>query len=124
MQGLASPVTVDRDSLGIPTISAASRIDAARALGFVHAQDRFFQMDLQRRQPAGELSALVGAALGLVAAQWGSKLLEHMLYGVNRSDVASFVIGALVLVTTALLACIVPMRRAVAVDPLVAIRAD
>jgi penicillin amidase len=61
LQGLASPVTVDRDSLGIPTISAASRIDAARALGFVHAQDRFFQMDLQRRQPAGELSALVGA---------------------------------------------------------------
>ncbi|MEO7158284.1 MAG: penicillin acylase family protein, partial [Vicinamibacterales bacterium] len=34
--------------------------DVARALGFLHAQDRFFQMDLQRRQPAGELSALVG----------------------------------------------------------------
>ncbi len=59
--GLSAPVTVTRDALGIPTISGATRADVARALGFVHAQERFFQMDLQRRQPAGELSALVGA---------------------------------------------------------------
>lgn len=58
--GLAAPVRVDRDALGVPTIVGDSREDVARALGFVHAQDRFFQMDLQRRQPAGELSALVG----------------------------------------------------------------
>jgi penicillin G amidase len=60
LAGLEAPVTVERDELGIPTITAASRADAARALGFLHAQDRFFQMDLQRRQAAGELSALVG----------------------------------------------------------------
>jgi penicillin amidase len=60
LAGLEQPVTVDRDNLGIPTITAASRVDAARALGFLHAQDRFFQMDLQRRQAAGELSGLVG----------------------------------------------------------------
>lgn len=58
--GLGSPVRVDRDALGVPTLVGESREDVARALGFVHAQDRFFQMDLQRRQPAGELSALVG----------------------------------------------------------------
>ena len=64
--GLGGPVRIDRDALGVPTIVGDSREDVARALGFVHAQDRFFQMDLQRRQPAGELSALVGArALGL-----------------------------------------------------------
>jgi penicillin amidase len=63
---LKAHVRVDRDALGVPTIVAESREDAARALGFVHAQDRFFQMDLQRRQPAGELSGLVGArAMGL-----------------------------------------------------------
>jgi penicillin G amidase len=61
LAGLDAPVTVDRDSFGVPTITATSRRDLARALGFVHAQDRFFQMDLQRRQAAGELSALVGA---------------------------------------------------------------
>ncbi len=62
LTGLSAPVTVARDGLGIPTITAQSRVDLARAVGFVHAQERFFQMDLQRRQPAGELSALVGAA--------------------------------------------------------------
>jgi penicillin amidase len=59
--GLTANARVDRDSLGVPTINAESREDVARALGFLHAQDRFFQMDLQRRQPAGELAALVGA---------------------------------------------------------------
>jgi penicillin amidase len=58
--GLAATVRVDRDAIGVPTITGASREDIARALGFLHAQDRFFQMDLQRRQPAGELSGLVG----------------------------------------------------------------
>ena len=57
---LAASVRVDRDALGVPTITGTTREDVARALGFLHAQDRFFQMDLQRRQPAGELSGLVG----------------------------------------------------------------
>jgi penicillin G amidase len=60
LAGLEQPVTVTRDGLGVPTIRAQSRVDLARAIGFVHGQERFFQMDLQRRQPAGELSALVG----------------------------------------------------------------
>ena len=57
---LGGIVRVDRDVLGVPTITGTTREDVARALGFLHAQDRFFQMDLQRRQPAGELSGLVG----------------------------------------------------------------
>ncbi|MBY0492947.1 MAG: penicillin acylase family protein [Cyanobacteria bacterium] len=60
VSGLTANVRVDRDALGVPTITGATREDVARALGFLHAQDRFFQMDLQRRQPAGELSGLVG----------------------------------------------------------------
>lgn len=62
LPGLQAPVTIARDALGVPTITARSRVDLARAIGFAHAQDRFFQMDLQRRQPAGELAELVGAA--------------------------------------------------------------
>lgn len=58
--GLLANVRIERDALGIPAIHGGAREDVARALGFLHAQDRFFQMDLQRRQPAGELSALVG----------------------------------------------------------------
>lgn len=60
--GLGAPVEVARDRLGVPDILAESRIDAARALGYLHAQDRFFQMDLQRRSASGRLSELMGAA--------------------------------------------------------------
>jgi penicillin amidase len=52
--------TIERDAEGIPTISASSRADLAYATGFVHGQDRFFQMDLLRRRSAGELSELFG----------------------------------------------------------------
>jgi penicillin amidase len=57
---LSAPVVVERDALGVPTLRAATRLDAARALGFVHAQDRFFQMDLLRREAAGEFSEFFG----------------------------------------------------------------
>ena len=60
LRGLSAPVSVARDSLGIPTIRGATRADVARATGFLHAQDRFFQMDVARRRAAGELSDLVG----------------------------------------------------------------
>lgn len=58
--GLSGDVTVTRDALGVPSIRATARPDAARALGFLHAQDRFFQMDIARRRAAGELSELFG----------------------------------------------------------------
>ena len=59
-RGLAAPVTLERDALGVVTITAANRADLAFGTGFAHAQDRFFQMDLARRLAAGELSELVG----------------------------------------------------------------
>ncbi len=60
LAGLQAEVTLDRDASGVPTIRADTRRDLAFALGFVHAQDRFFQMDLQRRLAAGELAELFG----------------------------------------------------------------
>ena len=60
--GFAATVTIERDALGVPTIRGSNRRDVAQALGFVHAQERFFQMDLLRRKGAGELSELFGAA--------------------------------------------------------------
>ena len=62
VHGVSAPVTITRDTLGIPRIEAANRLDLAFATGFVHGQDRFFQMDLLRRNAAGELSELVGSA--------------------------------------------------------------
>ena len=60
--GLGAPVKVERDALGVPVITGATRADVARATGFLHAQDRFFQMDLLRRSGAGELAEIFGAA--------------------------------------------------------------
>ncbi len=62
LPGLTASVTVTRDARGTVGIDAVDATDAARALGFVHAQERYFQMDLLRRMAAGELSELVGAA--------------------------------------------------------------
>lgn len=58
--GLHAPVTVARDERGVPLISGSDRLDLAYATGFVHAQERFFQMDLLRRSGAGELAELFG----------------------------------------------------------------
>ena len=59
---LGKPASIERDALGTATIHAASRNDALYALGFVHAQERYFEMDLMRRAAAGEISELVGSA--------------------------------------------------------------
>jgi penicillin amidase len=58
--GLSAGVTIERDALGVPTLRAQNRVDVARALGWLHGQERFFQMDLLRRVPAGELAELFG----------------------------------------------------------------
>jgi penicillin amidase len=57
---ISADVLVERDAAGIPSITAHSRTDLAYATGFVHGQDRFFQMDLSRRRAAGELAELFG----------------------------------------------------------------
>lgn len=62
LPGLSAAAAVERDAAGVPVVRGATRLDVARALGYVHAQDRFFQMDLQRRRPAGELAELMGKA--------------------------------------------------------------
>ena len=63
IDSIQAPVSVQFDPRGIPAIAAADRLDAFTAEGFVHARDRFFQMDLLRRAAAGELAALLGAAM-------------------------------------------------------------
>jgi penicillin amidase len=62
LPGLLLPVTVASDRYGIPTITAQSRVDTVRALGYVTARDRLFQMDLLRRYSAGRLAEIFGTA--------------------------------------------------------------
>jgi penicillin G amidase len=59
-QGLSAPVTVYRDAHGIPQIYARTAADLFAAQGYVHAQDRFWEMDFRRHVTAGRLSELFG----------------------------------------------------------------
>ncbi|MCW8866026.1 MAG: penicillin acylase family protein [Colwellia sp.] len=71
--GLKDTALVERDDQGIVTIKAKSRVDIAVSTGFIHAQERFFQMDLLRRNSAGELSSLFGA----VALDYDKSIRRH-----------------------------------------------
>ncbi len=62
LPGLDGPVEVARDDFGIPHITAQSEMDLYRALGFVNAQDRLWQMDLFRRISQGRLAEVFGPA--------------------------------------------------------------
>ncbi len=68
LPGLSAEVTVLRDTRGVPTIEATTAEDLFRAQGYVHAQDRFFEMDYRRHVTAGRLSELVGENEDALAA--------------------------------------------------------
>ncbi|MFP5237094.1 MAG: penicillin acylase family protein [Acidobacteriota bacterium] len=61
--GLSAPVTVRRDTHGVPHIAAATQDDLFFAQGYVTAQDRLWQMDMYRRNADGDLAEVLGAAL-------------------------------------------------------------
>ena len=61
LRGLSAAVEVLRDRDGVPHIFAKSEADAYFALGFVHAQDRLWQMEMNRRIGAGRLAEVLGA---------------------------------------------------------------
>ena len=63
LSGLSAPVSVRYDERGVPHITAANEPDLYRTLGFVHAQDRLFQMEMVRRLARGELAEVLGSKL-------------------------------------------------------------
>jgi penicillin amidase len=62
IDGLSVPVEILRDGNAVPHIFAGSDLDAYFALGWLHAEDRLFQMEMQRRTGAGRLAEVVGEA--------------------------------------------------------------
>ncbi len=81
--GLSDTVTVYEDALGIPTIVGNSQEDVAFVQGYIHARDRFFQMDYFRRLASGRLAEMVGeAAL--------STDIQLRTFGLRRAALASW----------------------------------
>ena len=102
LPGLASEARVWRDDYGVPHIFASSMDDAARALGYLHASERMFQMDILRRVGQGRMAEIRGADLLPVdkfirtlgfyreaetsfsaLSPWAQKRLEAYAEGVN-----------------------------------------
>ncbi|HJV69526.1 penicillin acylase family protein [Ideonella sp.] len=63
LAGLKAPVQVRYDEAGVPHLRAEHEVDLYRALGYVHAQDRLFQMEILRRLARGELAEVLGPKL-------------------------------------------------------------
>jgi len=85
--GLSADVTVIRDEWGVPHIYASNETDMNFALGYCHAQDRFFQMDLARRSVRGRLSEIIGPSalsmdkfnLATGKEYWANKSLQALI---------------------------------------------
>jgi ABC-type antimicrobial peptide transport system permease subunit len=71
---------------------------------------------------SGGVLASAGAAAGIALAAVGSRLWSTLLYGIRPSDPATYVSAAAVLFGVALLACLIPGRRATSIDPTEALR--
>jgi putative ABC transport system permease protein len=72
----------------------------------------------------GLLLTLVGAAVGVAMALWLTRLMQSLLFSVSATDPVTFVTVPVVMMLVALAACYVPARRAMRVDPVVALRAE
>ncbi len=83
VNGVSMPVTVQLDEFGIPTITGDSERDVIFAQGYLHAADRFFQMDAARRQASGTSAELFGAS------QLASDIQLRTL-GLRRAALASW----------------------------------
>jgi putative ABC transport system permease protein len=72
----------------------------------------------------GMTLAVIGAALGMGGAYWLTRVMESLLFSISRTDPVTFVVVPVTLIAVAALACYLPARRAMTVDPVVALRTD
>ena len=72
----------------------------------------------------GMALAAAGAVIGVVTAFWLSRVMESLLFAVSRTDPLTFVAVPVALIAVAAIACYLPARRAMRVDPVVALRVD
>ena len=107
VSGISSPIDIVRDADAIPHIFAATRLDALYGLGYVHAQDRLWQMEFQRRIGHGRLSEIFGAAtvpqdrfLRTVGFGRAARSAWDHLSDDSRQQIEAYVAGVNAFITT------------------------
>jgi len=111
-------------AVGLYGVMSYSVSEQTREIGIRVALGASQQRIARRVIGSGAALALAGVVVGFAFAAWGTQLIQTQLHDVDRLDPISFAVGAVVLIGVALVACIVPTRRALAVDPMTAIRAE
>jgi putative ABC transport system permease protein len=106
---------------GVMNYSVALRTHEIGLRVVVGAQPRQVLLLILRQ---GLLLTIIGVVVGLVAAFALTRLLSGLLFGVAAVDPATFATISIVLVTVSLVACYLPARRAMKIDPLVALRSE
>jgi penicillin G amidase len=86
LDGIGQSVTVYRDTVGVPHVMAQTQADAAYALGYVHAQDRLWQMEFNRRLGAGRLAEVLGAP----ALRTDRLMRTYGFYALAKADFQGF----------------------------------
>ncbi|MDP9003525.1 MAG: ABC transporter permease [Verrucomicrobiota bacterium] len=120
--GVFAGVALVLASVGLYGVLAFSVAQRTREIGIRMALGAQAQDVLRLVLRQGLTLSLIGVAAGVCVAWAATRVLAGLLYGVAPTDPATFVALALLLIAVALAACVVPVRRALKVDPIVALR--
>ena len=111
-------------SIGVYGVMAQSVVQRTQEIGIRMALGARASDVIRMVVRQGLSLALVGIALGSVAAAALTHVIRSLLYGVQPTDIVTFAVAAVVLLLAALLAALIPARAAAQVDPMVALRQE
>ena len=122
MLGIAGAMALVLGIIGIYGVISYSVSQRKREIGIRLALGAQGGDVLQMVLKQGTKMALVGVAIGIGAALALTRLMTNLLFGVTAHDPVTFAVVAALLILVALLACYIPARRAMLVDPIMALR--
>lgn len=122
--GLFAAIALLLASAGVYGVLSYAVARQTRAIGVRRALGARRRDILAMVVGKGFVLVSIGLVIGVAAAAGATRLLAHLLFGVTTTDPLSYLVPALLLIGAALLACYLPARRALRVDPIEALRYD